>query len=93
MFSFVCLQVTFEQVGGMGKHIRALKEMIVFPLLYPEVFDRFKIAPPRGVLFYGPPGMVWQSMYVFHPSCNGALFLFCFSVSEVIVMLAPGVLS
>ena len=30
--------------------------MILFPLLYPEVFDRFKIQPPRGVLFYGPPG-------------------------------------
>jgi len=50
------LQVTFESVGGLGKHVRQLKEMIVFPLLYPEVFDRFKIAPPRGVLFYGPPG-------------------------------------
>ena len=50
-------QVTFESVGGLGKHIRALKEMIVFPLLYPEIFERFKINPPRGVLFYGPPGM------------------------------------
>ena len=30
--------------------------MVVFPLLYPEVFERFKISPPRGVLFYGPPG-------------------------------------
>ncbi len=33
-----------------------LKEMIVFPLMYPEVFERFKINPPRGCLFYGPPG-------------------------------------
>ncbi|KAL3869832.1 hypothetical protein ACJMK2_042465 [Sinanodonta woodiana] len=48
--------ITFESVGGLDKHIRALKEMIVFPLLYPEVFERFKITPPRGVLFYGPPG-------------------------------------
>ena len=48
--------MTFENVGGLGKHVQALKEMVVFPLLYPEVFERFKIAPPRGVLFYGPPG-------------------------------------
>ena len=48
--------VTFESVGGLKHHVRALKEMIIFPLLYPEVFDRFKIQPPRGVLFYGPPG-------------------------------------
>ena len=47
----------FDSIGGLSKHIRALKEMIVFPLLYPEVFVRFKIAPPRGVLFHGPPGM------------------------------------
>ncbi|XP_014667126.1 PREDICTED: ATPase family AAA domain-containing protein 2-like isoform X1 [Priapulus caudatus] len=48
--------VTFESVGGLGKHVRALKEMVAFPLMYPEVFERFKISPPRGVLFYGPPG-------------------------------------
>ncbi|XP_046342752.1 ATPase family AAA domain-containing protein 2-like isoform X3 [Haliotis rufescens] len=48
--------VTFESIGGLGKHIRALKEMIVFPIMYPEIFERFKIAPPRGVLFHGPPG-------------------------------------
>ncbi|XP_077991613.1 ATPase family AAA domain-containing protein 2-like [Glandiceps talaboti] len=48
--------VTFETVGGLGRHIQALKEMVVFPLLYPEVFERFKITPPRGVLFHGPPG-------------------------------------
>ncbi|XP_033120277.1 ATPase family AAA domain-containing protein 2-like [Anneissia japonica] len=48
--------VTFESVGGLGKHVQALKEMVVFPLLYPEVFERFKITPPRGVLFHGPPG-------------------------------------
>lgn len=48
--------VNFKSVGGLGKHISALKEMIIFPLLYPEVFERFKLSPPRGVLFYGAPG-------------------------------------
>eukprot|EP00049_Salpingoeca_infusionum_P006604 m.109108 g.109108 ORF g.109108 m.109108 type:complete len:1314 (+) comp13363_c0_seq2:173-4114(+) len=46
----------FDNLGGLDHHIRALKEMIVFPFLYPEVFDRFKMDPPRGVLFHGPPG-------------------------------------
>lgn len=36
--------------------IRKLKEMIVFPLLYPEVFTNLGISPPRGVIFQGPPG-------------------------------------
>ncbi|XP_060709644.1 ATPase family AAA domain-containing protein 2B isoform X1 [Hemiscyllium ocellatum] len=48
--------VRFDSVGGLSHHIQALKEMVVFPLLYPEVFERFKIQPPRGCLFYGPPG-------------------------------------
>jgi len=30
--------------------------MVMFPLLYPEIFEKFNITPPRGVLFYGPPG-------------------------------------
>nr|DBA24004.1 TPA: hypothetical protein GDO54_011714 [Pyxicephalus adspersus] len=48
--------VRFTSVGGLSKHIASLKEMVVFPLLYPEVFEKFKIQPPRGCLFYGPPG-------------------------------------
>ncbi|XP_041831829.1 ATPase family AAA domain-containing protein 2B isoform X2 [Melanotaenia boesemani] len=46
----------FDSVGGLSNHIQSLKEMVVFPLLYPEIFERFKIQPPRGCLFYGPPG-------------------------------------
>uniref|UniRef100_A0A3Q3GH50 ATPase family AAA domain-containing protein 2 n=1 Tax=Labrus bergylta TaxID=56723 RepID=A0A3Q3GH50_9LABR len=48
--------VKFESVGGLSNHIQSLKEMVVFPLLYPEIFEKFKIQPPRGCLFYGPPG-------------------------------------
>lgn len=48
--------VRFDSVGGLSSHIAALKEMVLFPLLYPEVFEKFKIQPPRGCLFYGPPG-------------------------------------
>ncbi|XP_044149184.1 ATPase family AAA domain-containing protein 2 [Bufo gargarizans] len=48
--------VRFSSVGGLSRHISSLKEMVVFPLLYPEIFEKFKIQPPRGCLFYGPPG-------------------------------------
>uniref|UniRef100_A0A8B9KR03 ATPase family AAA domain-containing protein 2 n=1 Tax=Astyanax mexicanus TaxID=7994 RepID=A0A8B9KR03_ASTMX len=57
VFFFIPLsQVKFDNVGGLADHIKSLKEMVVFPLLYPEVFEKFKIQPPRGCLFYGPPG-------------------------------------
>jgi len=29
---------------------------MTLPLLCPEVFQRFNVTPPRGVLFHGPPG-------------------------------------
>lgn len=48
--------VNFDSVGGLQGHIDQLKEMVALPLLYPEIFMRFKITPPRGVLFHGPPG-------------------------------------
>lgn len=49
-------KVRFSSVGGLDGHIQSLREMILFPMLYPEVFKKFNVEPPRGVLFYGPPG-------------------------------------
>ena len=40
-------KVRFDSIGGLSHHILALKEMVVFPLLYPEIFEKFKIQPPR----------------------------------------------
>lgn len=48
--------VDWSQVGGLDHHVRALKEMVMFPLMYPELFQKFNVTPPKGVLFYGPPG-------------------------------------
>lgn len=48
--------ISFDQVGGLDSYIKSLKEMVFLPLVYPELFERFHVQPPRGVLFYGPPG-------------------------------------
>ncbi|WFD20210.1 TAT-binding protein-like protein 7, AAA ATPase [Malassezia caprae] len=52
----VRMDIDFSQVGGLEDHVQQLKEMVSLPLLYPEVFQRFGVTPPRGVLFHGPPG-------------------------------------
>lgn len=52
----VDMNVDFTKVGGLQGHIDQLKEMVQLPLLYPELFTRFHVTPPRGVLFHGPPG-------------------------------------
>ncbi|KAG4300882.1 hypothetical protein PCK1_002959 [Pneumocystis canis] len=48
--------ISFESIGGLNDFIIQLKEMVSLPLLYPEIFQRFNITPPKGVLFHGPPG-------------------------------------
>jgi len=47
---------TYEDVGGLHREIRRIREMIELPLRYPEVFERLGIDPPKGVLLHGPPG-------------------------------------
>ena len=66
--------ITFESIGGLDHHIKALKEMIVLPLLYPEVFKKFSLTPPRGVLFYGPPGCGQYSFWVIFYFVISSLF-------------------
>ena len=36
--------------------IQQLEDLIVLPLLQPEIYSISKIQPPRGVLLHGPPG-------------------------------------
>ncbi|MDO9585704.1 MAG: CDC48 family AAA ATPase [Syntrophales bacterium] len=49
-------RISYEDVGGLGKEIRRIREMIELPLKYPQVFERLGIDPPKGVLLHGPPG-------------------------------------
>ncbi|GLJ11487.1 hypothetical protein SUGI_0168660 [Cryptomeria japonica] len=49
--------VSFDDIGGLSDHIDALKEMVFFPLLYPDFFANYHISPPRGVLLCGPLGI------------------------------------
>ncbi|MDR2406548.1 MAG: AAA family ATPase [Bacteroidales bacterium] len=46
----------FQKIGGLGKTIDRLREIIQLPLNHPEMFERFMIKPYRGILLYGPPG-------------------------------------
>jgi len=48
--------VKWEDIGGLEDTKKELKEMVQYPIDYPEEFERFGMCPSRGVLFYGPPG-------------------------------------
>jgi transitional endoplasmic reticulum ATPase len=48
--------VTFEDVGGLGKQIKLIRELVQLPLTTPHVYRHLGINPPRGIILYGPPG-------------------------------------
>ena len=48
--------VTFEDVGGLNKQIKLIRELVQLPLTHPEVYRHLGINPPRGIILYGPPG-------------------------------------
>jgi transitional endoplasmic reticulum ATPase len=50
------MDVTFEDVGGLGTQIRAVRELVQLPLKFPHVYQQLGITAPRGIILYGPPG-------------------------------------
>ncbi len=47
---------TWQDVGGLENAILQLKEVIEWPLKYPELYSHLSSKPPNGILLYGPPG-------------------------------------
>ncbi len=50
------LRVTYEEVGGLGHEVKAMREIVELPLKHPELFSRLGVEPHSGILLYGPPG-------------------------------------
>ena len=48
--------VTWEDIGGLDELKLKLKQAVEWPIKRPEIFVKMGIAPPKGVLMYGPPG-------------------------------------
>ena len=46
----------WKDIGGLGREIEEVKEVIELPLKKPHLFEKVGIMPPKGVLLYGPPG-------------------------------------
>ncbi|KAF8133361.1 P-loop containing nucleoside triphosphate hydrolase protein [Boletus edulis] len=48
--------VRYSDIGGQAAVIQKLREVVEWPLLHPEAFERLGVRPPKGLLLYGPPG-------------------------------------
>lgn len=48
--------VTYDDIGGLGQQITQIRDAVELPFLHPEIYTRYGLRPPKGVLLYGPPG-------------------------------------
>lgn len=48
--------VTFADIGGLDRQIDRIRDAIQLPFLHKDLFRRFALNPPKGLLLYGPPG-------------------------------------
>jgi proteasome-associated ATPase len=48
--------ISYEDIGGLGTQLEAIKDAVELPYLYADDYREHRLAPPKGVLLYGPPG-------------------------------------
>jgi 26S proteasome regulatory subunit T2 len=47
---------SYADIGGLQQQIQEVKEAVELPMTHPELYEDIGIKPPKGVIFYGPPG-------------------------------------
>ena len=48
--------ISYDDIGGLGTQLETIKDAVELPYLYADYYKEHHLAPPKGVLLYGPPG-------------------------------------
>ncbi|XP_035827724.1 fidgetin-like protein 1 isoform X2 [Aplysia californica] len=48
-------KITWEDIAGLDFAKKTIKEIVVWPMLRPDIFTGLR-GPPKGLLLFGPPG-------------------------------------
>ncbi len=48
--------IGYDDIGGCGKAITLIREIVELPIRHPDLFKNLGIKPPKGMLLFGPPG-------------------------------------
>jgi SpoVK/Ycf46/Vps4 family AAA+-type ATPase len=47
---------TYDNIGGMVDQIKEIRRAVELPFLYRNLYRRYNLRRPKGILLYGPPG-------------------------------------
>ena len=48
--------VDYRDIGGLSGQIEMIRDAVELPYVHSELFREHKLAAPKGILLYGPPG-------------------------------------
>jgi proteasome-associated ATPase len=48
--------IDYADIGGLGPQIEAIRDAVELPFLHADLFREHRLAAPKGILLYGPPG-------------------------------------
>ena len=77
----------YEDIGGVGKQLTKIRELVELPMRHPQVFTTVGVRPPRGVLIHGPPGC-GKTMIAKAVAAETGAYLFLINGPEVMSKMA-----
>jgi len=48
--------IDYNDIGGLANQITQIRDAVELPYLHPDLYLEHKLAAPKGILLYGPPG-------------------------------------
>lgn len=48
--------ISYSDIGGLDHQIEHITDAVELPFLHREMFERYRLPAPKGILLYGPPG-------------------------------------
>jgi proteasome-associated ATPase len=48
--------ISYSDVGGLDSQIEQITDAVELPFIHQDLFARYRLPAPKGILLYGPPG-------------------------------------
>ena len=48
--------ISYADIGGLNDQIKKIRDAVELPYLHPEMYEKYSLKSPKGILLYGPPG-------------------------------------